>query len=206
MRCVAVLALSVLLGCESEVYTPDGGSSEGGGVTTGTPSGGASNSGGGAPAFDAVAACEETCNRPCVGDPLICGEGCLAAITPNCERESFASYECSMWYCDPSCDAEELQSALFGCVNPFYCGHAGNEFACSGDPTAIECDCVGQCDEGHTGRIACSASGACDCYFDGELVATCSEESTYPCDFQASCCISYLLPGGGPAANGSSTP
>ena len=197
MKSGAVLVLSVLLGCESEVSTPDGGSSECGGVATGTSAGGASNTPG---AFDAVAACEETCSRPCVGDPLICGESCLAAITPNCEQEAFASYECSMWYCDPSCDAEELQSALFGCVNPFYCGHSGNDPECILYGT--DCDCVAPCEEGHSSRIACSASGTCDCYFDGVLVATCSDDSTYLCDFQSSCCSSYLRPGGGPAAGG----
>ena len=203
MRRVAAWMFSALLGCESEVYTPDGGSSEGGGGGNGSPSGGAAADGGGAPlAFDAVAACAQTCNRPCVGDPVICQEDCLAAITPNCERESFASYECSMWYCDPTCDAEELESTLLKCVNPFYCGHAGNDFECNGVPTGNECDCVGQCDDGHTGRIACSGNGTCDCYFDGELVATCSEEPTFACDFQASCCIAFLLPGGGPAAGG----
>lgn len=198
-----MLVLLGLFGCEAQVYTPDGRPAQGGGATTSPSSGGASNAeGGGAPTppggFDANTACDEACNQPCVGDPLICWDACLAAIRPNCELESFASYECSMWYCDPSCDAAELESDLFGCVNPFYCGHGGNEYECANE-SGPSCDCVGQCDDGHTGQITCSADWICDCYFDGELVATCAEEATFSCDFQASCCISFFLPGGGPA-------
>lgn len=90
---------------------------------------------------------------------------------------------------------------LWQCVKPFYCGHAGNDFTCDPDQTDGGCNCVGECEAGHSGQIVCSASGTCDCYFDGDLVATCFDESD-GCDFQSSCCIGFMLPGGGPAASG----
>lgn len=198
----------VALGCEAEVVLEDGGGLQGGATgsatTTGSAAGGAADGGAGGgstPSFDYAAACAETCARPCVGGPSICEQQCLDIFAPNCEREAFAFYECSMWYCDPMCDLDELENALHGCLNPFYCGHAGNELSC--DEDAEVCDCVGSCDDDHVGRIACTPDGICDCWFDGEHVATCESNAEGDgCNFQLSCCGGYMLPGGGPAAGG----
>lgn len=152
--------------------------------------------------FDAQTACEETCHRPCVGGPQTCMLDCLDVIEPNCEREAFEFFECTQWYCDPVCDLDALESALLACLNPFYCGHGGNELVCDWDTESI-CDCTGHCEEGHVGRIVCPEDeGPCECWFDGELVATCTHDDPYStgCDYQSSCCAGYMLPGGGPAA------
>jgi hypothetical protein len=198
---VFILATASLVGCEADITVEDGGSSEGGASSNSAT--GASSADGGAPPtshFDALGMCTETCNRPCVGTPSTCIDECLAVTKPNCEVEGLAAFECSMWYCSPDeCDQEQLTDAVFSCLNPFYCGHAGNDLVCDQD-TTDDCDCTGECDDGYTGRIVCSAEGICDCYFDGELVASCSDESDFGCGFLGSCCEGYMLPGGGPAA------
>jgi hypothetical protein len=211
MRGPLIVALASLLGCEAEITVEDGSSAAGassswssgtGASSSGT---GASSAEGGAPpapGFDAIGKCEETCNRPCVGTPSTCIEACLDTIEPNCEAEAFLLHECSMWYCAPECDWDQAEQVLLDCMNPFFCGHAGNEYECDYE-TAGVCDCTGACDDGHTGRIVCSNDETCDCYFDGELVASCSEDTpSASCDFQQSCCVGFMLPGGGPAASG----
>lgn len=196
----------------------DAGSDDGAGANgagdDGAGSGdGSSGTSAGPSGADAIAEAQAACTDyyySCNGNGSLMGVGlwdCNNLVTlPECAPALAALYRCATQpggsryaSCDPELESQcqnEHGFDFFSCMNPNFCGSNGPPECAY---TGAECSCTEGCDHGHVARMDCVGSDGtadsetCDCWFDGALVGTCTNDVwDSECMVQGSCCETLM--------------